>query len=62
MCELSVFREIGGQRELVMEGVISLTTRGSRLLLEGILGDVQELEGRVLEVSIVSQQALIGSP
>ncbi len=45
-----------------MEGVISLTTRGSRLLLEGILGDVQELEGRVLEVSIVSQQALIGSP
>ncbi len=59
MCELSVYTVKGDQREKVMEGVVRLVPRDGKVLLEGILGDSLEVEGRLAEVDIIAQSAKI---
>jgi len=59
MCELTVYILKGNSREKAMEGVTKITTRGDKVLLEGIFGDSMEIEGRLADVDIMAQAANI---
>jgi predicted RNA-binding protein len=57
MCELSVYAWKEGKKEKVMEGVIRLVPKDGKVLIEGILGESREVEGRLGEVDIIAQTA-----
>ncbi len=57
MCELSVY--MTDNEELVMEGVVRLAVSGEKILLEDILGRSMEITGRIKEIDISIQKALI---
>jgi predicted RNA-binding protein len=59
MCELSVYAVDGDKREKLMESVVRLISRNGKVLMEGILGDSMEVEGRLSEVDIIAQEATI---
>jgi predicted RNA-binding protein len=59
MCELTVYVVSGERREKVMESVVRLTTRDGKVLLDGILGESKEVEGRLDSVNIIAQEASI---
>ncbi|NYT01919.1 MAG: CooT family nickel-binding protein [Methanosarcinales archaeon] len=62
MCELNVYLQSGEKRELIMDGVVRLVSSQGKVLLEGILGDSKEVPGELVEVSIISQEAVVASP
>ncbi len=57
MCELSVY--MTDNEELVMEGVVRLAVSGEKILLEDIMGRSLEITGRIKEINITVQKALI---
>jgi predicted RNA-binding protein len=57
MCELSVYMK--GEKESLMEGVVVLSTRGEMVLMEDILGRTKEAKGRIFEVNISEQRAIL---
>jgi len=57
MCELSVY--MTDNEELVMEGVVRLAVSGEKILLEDIIGRSLEITGRIKEINITVQKALI---
>ena len=57
MCELSVY--MTDNEELVMEGVVRLAVSGEKILLEDIIGRSMEITGRIKEINITIQKALI---
>ncbi|HII06408.1 MAG TPA: CooT family nickel-binding protein [Methanotrichaceae archaeon] len=57
MCELSVYMK--GESEILMEGVVVLSTKGDKILMEDILGRTKEVSGRIVEVNISIQKALL---
>jgi len=57
MCELSVY--MTDNEEPVMEGVVRLAVSGEKILLEDILGRSLEITGRIKEINITVQKALI---
>jgi predicted RNA-binding protein len=59
MCELIVYTVRGESREKVMDGVVRLTPHDGKVLLEGIFGDSLDVEGKLSEVNIISQEANI---
>lgn len=59
MCELSVYTVNGEKRQKVMEGVVRMIPRGNKVLIEGILGESMEVEGKLTEVDIMAQEATI---
>ena len=59
MCELTVYILKGQSREKAMDGVIRLVIHDGRVLLEGIFGDSMQVEGRLVQVDIMSQTAEI---
>jgi len=42
-----------------MESVVRLSVSGSKVIMESILGETKEVDGRILDVSILSQEALL---
>ncbi|MEA2046552.1 MAG: CooT family nickel-binding protein [Euryarchaeota archaeon] len=57
MCELSVY--MTDNEELVMDGVVRLAVSGEKILLEDIMGRSLEITGRIKEINITVQKALI---
>jgi len=57
MCELKVYMK--GEKESLMEGVVLLVTRGEMVQMEDILGRTKEAKGRIVEVSISGQRAIL---
>ena len=57
MCELKVYMK--GEKESLMEGVVLLVTRGEMVQMEDILGRTKEARGRIVEVSISGQRAVL---
>lgn len=49
----------GGKKELVMESVVRIVVMDGRILFEGILGGSMEVDGKLKEVNILSQEVLI---
>jgi predicted RNA-binding protein len=61
MCELVVYTIKGESREKVMEGVVRLIPHDGKVMLEGIFGDSLDVEGRLSEVNIIAQEAIIAN-
>jgi predicted RNA-binding protein len=61
MCELVVYIIRGDSREKVMEGVVRLIPHDGKVLLEGIFGDSIDVEGKLSEVNIIAQEAIIAN-
>lgn len=59
MCELVVYAVRGERHEKVMEGVVRMTPHEGKVLLEGIFGDSEEVEGMISKVDIIAQEAII---
>ena len=59
MCELVVYNVKGERREKVMEGVVRLISHDGKVLLEGIFGDSLDVEGKLSEVNIITQEAIV---
>jgi predicted RNA-binding protein len=59
MCELVVYTVKDGSRVKVMEGVMKLIPHDGKVLLEGIFGDSLDVEGKLSEVNIITQEAVI---
>jgi predicted RNA-binding protein len=59
MCELTVYILKGQAREKAMDGVVRLVIHDGLVLLEGIFGDSMEVQGRLVQVDIMSQTAEI---
>jgi len=59
MCELTVYTLKGNARDKAMEGVVRLIVHNGKVLMEGIFGDSMEVEGKLAEVDIMSQSAII---
>jgi predicted RNA-binding protein len=59
MCELKVYTIRGNAREKVMDGVVRLFAHNGKVLMEGIFGDSMEVEGRIAEVDMMAQSAII---
>ena len=57
MCELKVYMK--GDEKILMEGVVALSTRGEKILMEDIIGRTTEAKGRIVEVSISAQRAVL---
>ena len=61
MCELVVYIIRGDSREKVMDGVVRLIPHEGKVLLEGIFGDSIDVEGKLSEVNIIAQEAIIAN-
>ena len=57
MCELNVFLWKGERKEKVMDGVVRITVQDGSVLLEGIFGESNKVEGRLTKVDIMAQTA-----
>ena len=55
MCELKViFKE-----EVIMENVVRITDENGSITLQGMLGDVKTVSGKIIDVNMTKQQAII---
>lgn len=57
MCELKVYMK--GEERILMEGVVALSTRGEKVLMEDIIGRTKEVSGRIVGVDISGQKAFL---
>jgi predicted RNA-binding protein len=57
MCELKVYMK--GEEKVLMEGVVALSTRGEKILMEDIIGRTKEVSGRIVGVDISGQKAFL---
>jgi predicted RNA-binding protein len=48
-----------GEEKVLMEGVVALSTRGEKILMEDIIGRTKEVSGRIVGVDISSQNAFL---
>jgi len=55
MCELKVF--FNG--DIVMEDVVRITSDGDSVRLYGMLGDLKTIHGRIVDVNLTKQEAII---
>ncbi len=55
MCESTVYlgHTETGTRELVMEDVVRVTVEDERIRLTGILGEMREVTGRIVEIDLI---------
>jgi len=59
MCELSVLIERGSGRELFMEDVVLIEIDGEDIKLREILGETQNIKGRIKEINEMSHTVVI---
>ena len=59
MCESSVLIESGSGRELFMEDVVLIEIEGEDIKLRGILGETQNIKGRIKEINEMSHTVVI---
>jgi predicted RNA-binding protein len=62
MCESRVLIEKGSGRELVIEDVVQVEVDGEDIKLRGILGEIQNVTGRIKEINLMNHIILIESP
>ena len=55
MCELKVF--FNG--DIIMEDVVRITSDGDSVRLYGMLGDLKTIHGRIVDVNLTKQEAII---
>lgn len=59
MCESNVLLLQDGDKELLMENVISVRINGDELEFYGILGDSKTVKGEIQEIDLLSHEILV---
>ncbi len=59
VCESKVFRLRNGEEELVMEDVVRIEVEGEKLKLYGLLGEVKEVEGRIVLLDLIGHRVVV---
>lgn len=57
MCQLKVYTK--DSDELIMEDVVGINVDGDNVVLRGLFGDTKEIPGRISEVNISKQRAIV---
>jgi len=55
MCELKVIFK----GDVIMENVVRITDEKGSITLQGMLGDVKTISGKIVDVNLTKQQAII---
>ena len=63
MCESNVFlKKEDGTETLIMENVAAITPSGvNTFLLKGLLGDRQEITGRIEDINLMAHKIVLAS-
>ena len=63
MCESNVFMKTAeGEEKLLMENVAAITPCGQdRFLLKGLLGDQQEVTGRIEDINLMAHRIVLAT-
>ncbi len=56
MCELRVILK----GKTVMEDVVRITANKDSIKLQGILGETKTIQGRIVDINLTKQEAVIG--
>lgn len=56
MCELKVMAQDGA---IIAEDVVYIRVHGDAIELRGILGDITTIHGRIIEINITNESAII---
>ncbi len=56
MCELKII----SKGKTIMEDVVRITTDKNEVKLQGMLGETKTVKGKLIEVNITKQEAIIG--
>lgn len=59
MCELNVLLVEGNDKKTLMEDVIRLVVNDDEITITGMLGDTVAVNGKILQVDLTKQEALI---
>lgn len=59
MCELNVILVKGDERKTVMESVTKMVVEGDSILLYGLLGEKETVEGSIKEVDFSKGETII---
>lgn len=59
MCELNVLLVEGNDKKTLMEDVIRLVVNDDEITITGMLGDTVTVHGKILQVDLTKQEALI---
>lgn len=60
MCESNVYLKNNGTEELIMENVAAISPVGdNRFLLKGLLGDRQEIIGKIEEINLMAHKIVL---
>jgi len=59
MCELNAIIIEGKDKTTLMEDVVRLAVNGNEVTITGIFGDTMTLPGRILNVDMTKNEALI---
>ena len=57
MCELKVIFK----GNAIMENVVCITDKDGSITLQGLLGDVKTVSGKIVDVNLTKQEAIIDS-
>lgn len=57
MCELKVIFK----GNAIMENVVRITDKDGSITLQGLLGDVKTVSGKIVDVNLTKQEAIIDS-
>ncbi|MDD5747864.1 MAG: CooT family nickel-binding protein [Actinomycetota bacterium] len=61
MCEASVYTVRDGERNLVMENVVSIRPEGEKVILVDIFGDQKVLAAKIEKVDLLEHEVILCS-
>ncbi len=59
MCEVHVFMVTDGEKETIMENVISIKPEGDKLLLVDLFGEQKYIDAKIIEIKLLEHQVIL---
>ena len=59
MCEVHVFMVTDGEKETIMENVISIKPEGDKLLLVDLFGEQKYIDAKIKEIKLLEHQVIL---
>ena len=59
MCEVHVFMVTDGEKETIMENVISIKPEGDKLLLVDLFGEQKYIDAKIKEIKLLEHQVVL---
>ena len=61
MCESTAFLKKNGDEEKLLEDVVMLKPKGSKIILTSVLGETKEVEGAVDHIDLMNHRIVLRS-